>query len=81
MTDRVEVFLWEKGARNCSMVGATFWLGLGVLEICRRGRGDGSFPDTCRDLVQEAQIHGSLKRALRDMLWKLFMFMKLREYS
>lgn len=28
---RLELFLWENGARNCSIVGATFWCDFEVL--------------------------------------------------
>ena len=75
----VEVFLWENGARNCSMVGATFCLDLGVLEMGLRGMDIGGFPDICRDLKQEAHIHGSLEKALLDTLLKLFILNDLKE--
>ena len=32
---RVEVFFSRKGARSCSIVGATFWRGLGDVDIHR----------------------------------------------
>ena len=29
----VELFFFRKGARSCSMVGATFWRGLGLVDM------------------------------------------------
>lgn len=69
----MELFLRENGARNCSIVGATFCRELGVLEICRRER-DVADLDTGRDLAHEAQTHGSLTRLLRNTLIEGFIF-------
>lgn len=59
------------------MVGATFCRDLGVLEICLLGRDLADFPDTCRDLAHEAQIHDPLARLLGDALIMPFMVIGL----
>ena len=38
MAYKVEVFLSEKGARNCTIVGETFCVFFAVLAICRHCR-------------------------------------------
>ena len=72
VTYSVELFLRENGARSCSMVGATFCLDVGVLEMCLRGRDIADFADTCRDLAQETQTQDSPRRILRDTFITFF---------
>ncbi len=56
---KLDLFLWENGARNCSIVGATFWRDLEV-EVMPRGDARREDPSTLAFAVrrQVEQIHG-----------------------